>query len=439
MPVVFDPTDRPVTIRASHTHLDQQGNPVEIAPGRGDLRTSSVPFEFSGPFWNGRPVSYAKIYETQPWVAIAVMRLLTWSVRVPLKVYRRVADDEVARLRPGDHPLAAAVIDPWDRGTMAALVTGMLGPLLVHGNGLTDVHQGARGQLRFEPLDWRAVMPLRFDDADPNSEIVGWKIGLAGDERSADSVMHLRWWSPLGQLGISPLEQIRRTVLSEDAATQWALSNLNNGARPSGLVELDERFLGLHETERQALLDQARADLRAAYSGPENAGKLPVLPPGMKWASTPQTTAVEAELINQRLVYRNEVAAIYMIPPPMIGQLDRATFSNIQTQREMAYTDALAPPLVLIEQMINAHIVHGLLREVDVFVEFDFGPILRGDRLKEIQALREAIGSGLLAPNEGRAVLNQTRYQHENADKLWMPTNNLKPIDAEIPAARGAR
>lgn len=417
---------------------DTGGERVELGEGRGDLRYSSMPFTQwdggTGPFWEGRPISFAKIFATQPWVAIAVMRLLTWSIRVPLKVYRRVDDDGGrVRLRPREHPLAAAVVNPWDRGSMAELIQALLGPLFVHGNDLIDVVEGAGGQIRFEPMDWRCVAPIRMDPNDPNAEILGWKVHEPADvyERSADTVMHLKWWSPLGQVGVSPLEQVRSTITADSAAVEWTINNLAQSARPAGVVETSAEFLGLEPVERQTLLNQLRDDMRNAFGGPRNAGKLPVLPPGLTWAAASHTTAVEAELIEQRKVNRNEVAAIYMLPPPMIGILDRATYSNVRVLKEMAYTDGLAPPLIVTEQKINAHVVAGLLRQDDVFVEFDFAGILRGDRLQEIKAIREAISTAALTPNEGRDVLNLPRSEHPAADKLYLPRNNLRPIDED--------
>lgn len=423
----------------SPIYINQDGEQVELGEGRGDLRSSSIPFADwdGGPWWEGRPVSYAKVFATQPWVAIAVMRLLTWCVRVPLKVYERTdSDGGRRRLTPSEHPLAAAVKSPWDRGCMADLVTGILGPLWVHGNSITDVQSGAGDKLQFEAIDWRTICPLRFDDTDPNGEIVGWRINHPSggtDDRSATTVMHLRWWSPLGQLGISPLRQLGSTLTAETAAIEWTITNLANAARPSGLVKASDGWLGLDKTERQTLLNQARDDLRKAYGGPRNAGKLPVLPPGLEWTAVNHTTAVEAELIAQRTVNRNEVSSVYMVPPPMIGILDKATYANIQTQREMAYTDGLAPPLMLAEQTINAHVIEGLLREPNVFVEFDFSGILRGDRLREIQAIREAISTAALTPNEGRDILNMPRSDAAEADKLYLPKNNLRAIDDPVP------
>jgi HK97 family phage portal protein len=184
---------------------------------------------------------------------------------------------------------------------------------------------------------------------------------------------------------------------------------------------------------------EARAELREDLDrlrlGQDMQGRPVLLPAGMKWEAVGHT-AHEAELIEQRKLAREEVAATYMIPPPMLGQLDRATYANITTQREMAYTDALGPPLVLVEQVFNAQLIAGLLREKDIFVEFDFAGVLRGDRLKEIQAIRQAIGTALMSPNEGRRVLNMPSSDSPAADELYLPSNNLSPL-SEIGKGKG--
>ena len=60
-------------------------------------------------------------------------------------------------------------------------------------------------------------------------------------------------------------------------------------------------------------------------------------------------SAVEAELIDQRKLNREEIAAAYDVPPPLIGILDRATFSNIQVQAKMLYGMVLGPWLALVK------------------------------------------------------------------------------------------
>jgi HK97 family phage portal protein len=417
------------------------GSAVEVGPGRGDLRTSSMPaaewFAHGGGRWGaaqligGKTISHARIVAEQPFVAAAVDRLVQSAIRVPLKAYRRTGDDSRERLRPTDHPLARGIVDPWEGAGQPQLVQHLLGNLLVQGNALAGVDEGARS-LSFDDLDWRTATPIKASAR----RVSGWTVREDGEERelSADRVVHVAWWSPLGPTGISPLRQLGTTVGIEDAAQRYQRAMFANGARPPSAITASEEFLGLDRDERGELVKGLRADLTSLYASPENGGRPALLPPGLDWKPIGHT-AVEAELIRQREVSRDEINAVFQVPPPMVGDLRRATFSNIVAQREMFYTESLAPPLVLIEQALNAQLVRHLLREDDVFVEFDFAGVLRGDRLKEVQALREAIDASLMTPNEGRSVLNMPRSDAEGMDDFYFRANNLRAIDAPDPDA----
>ena len=416
--------------------------PVEIAPGRGDLRYSSWggvdPIPIALQMVGNRTVSFNRLFMTQPMIAGAVMRMLTWAARVPLKAYRRTGPDSTdkERLRPGDHPVADMVDKPWSRGSSVGLTMAALGPVLVHGNSVIRILQSRNGNsVTLIPKDWRYVMP-----------IMPWRGSLEGftfdtdqvgleEDVAIDQVLHTAWWSPGGPIGVSPLQQLGITMQIEDALQRFARAFLQNGTRPPSALTVSEAFLGLDPEERKTIMAQLREDLVGLYAGPENAGKPALLPPGLDWKAVGQTT-VEAGLIDQRKVNAQEVCTVYQIAPPLLGILDHATYTNLSEQRESIYTETLGPPLVLIEQTITSQLCRDLLMEPDIFVEYDFGAVLRGNRAQEIVSLREAIASALISPNEGRNVLNLQRSDEPGMDDYWLPKNNLSKVQDAPPQRR---
>jgi HK97 family phage portal protein len=428
------------------TVLDPLNRPIEIAQGRGDLRYSSVPSSWgdwgssSVALAGSRRVSFANVFATQPMVAAAVMWLLAESVRVPLKLYRRTGDDSRERLRAEDHPLAAAIADPWDRGAACQLVMSLLGSLSVHGNSVMEIEQGARNVIRFIPADYRFACPIR-----PWRDVIaGWTLDEdAPDIKrtvSVDNVLHVAWWSPLGPLGVSPLQQLGTTLNIEDAAQRHQRSMLSNGARPPSAIVANAEFLGQSEPFQTQMMEQLREDITDLYSGPDNAGRPALLPPGLDWKPVGHT-AVEAQLMEQRIVNRAEAGAIFRIQPGCFGYGSEKTDTNLDAQRTSSYVDGLAPPLILIEQCMNAQIVGALLREKDVYAEYDFAGILRGDRLKEVEALRESIASALMTPNEARATLNLPRAHVDGMDTWYLPRNNLVSVESPydgVPTGSGS-
>jgi HK97 family phage portal protein len=374
-----------------------------------------------------RAVSFARLYMSQPWVAAAVKWLVSRGTRVPLRVFRR-DDDPADRqyLGSDDHPLAAALLGQ-ERQSQADLFRDLFAPMLVHGNSVTHVQSGANESLRFQRKDWRFCRPLMpFRDS-----IEGFQFDVDSpafmSEVSIDEVLHIVDWSPVGPVGVSPLQQLGVTIQIEDSAQRYQRGLFTNGARPPSALTMSAEYLGQKPQERDKIEQQLRQDLTTLFAGPDNAGRPVLLPPGLAWKSVGYTT-VEAELIEQRKITREEIAAVYQIPPPLLGILDRATYSNIQTQRDMTYTDILGPPLIMIEQAIVSQVCVNLLGETDLMVEFDFAQVLRGDLLEEIGALRDAIGTALLTPNEGRAMINLPQSREDGMDEFYLPFNNLQPV-----------
>jgi HK97 family phage portal protein len=371
----------------------------------------------------------------QPWIAAATMWLLKRACRVPLKVYQRgTGDDDGGNdeaLEPGDHPLADAIAKPWDRGSTIDLVMAMLGPVLVHGNSVIEVDDTTPGQVAFLPHDWRFTRPIMPNRTTIYGFIFDADILNQRKDVSVEKILHTRWWSPAGPIGTSPLQQLGVTLQIEDAAQRYQRAIFAHGARPPSAIVASDSFLGIDPAQKRAIMAQLRQDIMEIYSGPENAGRPALLPPGLDWKPIGHSS-VEVELIDQRKITREEVCAVYDLPLlPLLGLDVKGTAASVQILRDMIYTEAVGPPLVLLENAFNSQVVRDLMKWDDVYVQFDFSAVLRGDRLAEIDAIRQAIASALMTPNEGRDVLDLPSSDKDGMDDFYLPFNNLQPVGDE--------
>lgn len=410
MPTIVTTGDRLLTTGGQPSWLKRPSVPLSAYAGGSALGLAG-----------GLSISYAQLYRTQPWVAVAINKLVRQMSRLPLKVYKRRSDGEKERATDGPAPLFE---QPWKRGSPNKLKQAFSFPVFLHGNSLIAKSRPAKGAPpdSLIPLDWRFIKPGADSFGNPVDYWSTTQFG--GEERfiAPDEVVHTAWWAPDGPIGVSPLQQLGVSIRLEEAAQRYQTSAFENGVRTAGALVLPPDSK-LKREEREEL----RQEIHDTHGGVDQAFRLMLLSGGMDFKGMSQT-AVEAELIEQRKLTREEVAAVYDIPPPLIGILDHATYSNVAEMHRMLYVTVLGPPLVMVEETIKAELIDPEPAWEGYFVEFDLSEVLKGDTLKEIQALREAIQTGLMTPNEGRQVRNLGKSDNPAADQLYMPANNMAPL-----------
>jgi HK97 family phage portal protein len=375
---------------------------------------------------DGFTISYGGIYESQPVVAAAVNKLTRQGAALPLKIYKRGSDNDHERQR--DIPLDALLQRPWPRMAPIQLKQWALLPLLVHGNSvIAKWRQDPEGPpTGLFPLDYRYLEPY----ASKGGTVDVWVTTQFDEPRwlVAEDVIHFRWDSPNGPLGISPLKQLGTTIRMEDAAQRYQTANFRNGIRPSAGMTVPPDVNLNDPTVRQFFREQ----IEAIHKGVDRAGKLALLPPGA--TITPLSfSAVEAQLIQQRKLNREEVEFVYDLAGPLLGDLEHGTYSNVSELHKQLYKSVLRPWLTLIEETLQAQLIDPEPEWRDLFVEFDYAEQLRGDPLQMAQAIQTEISSGTLTPNEARKLQNRPRVAEPDADKLYLPQNNLVPL-GETPA-----
>jgi HK97 family phage portal protein len=376
---------------------------------------------------DGGLLSFLTVYETQTWIAAAVNKLNRGIMDLPIRLYREVTDDgEVEPVH--QHPVMDAILTPWERGSASHLKQKMSFPALIHGNSLLGKvrPEPNAAPTGFVPLDWRFMTAWTLDDG----EVYFWETTQPNRRQfwAPEDVVHFAFEAGNGDIGVSPLKQLARTISTEDAAQRYQASSFTAGVRPSGALSTDQDL-------NDAQVDRISQKVRLAHEGPDRQNGLMLLTNGMKFVPFAHT-AVEAELIEQRKLNREEAAAVYDVDPPLIGILDHATYSNVAEMHNRFYRATLRPWLTLITDTLNAQFVQPEPRWRDerLFLAFDLSEVLRSDTPEEIAAVVSGIAGGVVTPNEGRSRLRMRRVKEPAADKLYLPTNNLSPLGEPPPS-----
>ena len=246
--------------------------------------------------------SFEGIYRTQPVVASVVDKLSRRIASLPFDAYLRKSQDEREVVR-GD-ALDSLIRKPVPGTGTVWLNQQIAQSLLIHGNALVAKLRPAPDMAPsgLFPLDWGFVAAY----AGMGARVEYWATRQFGDERvipDAD-VIHFAWASPLGQIGISPLEKLGTTVRLEDAAQRHQISSFRNGNRPSLAVTLDT------EKPSKELMKYARESLDEMHKGPDKNAKTLFLAGGAK-VQPMSLTPADALLIEQRRLSREEVGMVY--------------------------------------------------------------------------------------------------------------------------------
>lgn len=376
-------------------------------------------------------MEYDKIWRTQPAVRTVTSFLGRNIAQLGLHTFKRKGDTDRERLH--DHPLAMLMRRPTPWTTRYRFINA-----LVHDFAIYDVayllksktSDGTAGLIRLPPSmvtpkgnSW--LTPDRF-------EFAGTKERKSYD---ADQVVYFRGYSANEDVGVSPLESLRQILMEDWEGSRMRAQVMRNGARVSGYIERPPQSTSGVKDWSQTARDRFRQQWQQQYvgDGPQ-AGGTPILEDGMKFVEASQT-AKDLQYIEGRKLTREEVAAAYFIPPPMVGILDKASFSNITEQHKMLYQDTLGPWLTMIQEEIELQLISDFEPVwTDFYVEFNLREKLTGSFVERQDAISKAVGGPTMTINEARALDN--RPPIEGGDELIRPLNvtqngDDEPIEAE--------
>ena len=135
----------------------------------------------------------------------------------------------------------------------------------------------------------------------------------------------------------------------------------------------------------------------------------------------------EAQFLETRKFQVEEICRIYRVPPHLVCNLDRATFSNIEHSSIDFAVHTIRPWLVRIEQSIN----RALFSENEkghFFVQFNIDGLMRGDYKSRMEGYAIGRQNGWLSSNDIRELENLNPLEDVDGGNVYLCNGNLIPV-----------
>lgn len=223
-------------------------------------------------------------------------------------------------------------------------------------------------------------------------------------------VWHVPGFGYDGLKGYTPLTYMRNQIGLGVAAEKMGSKLFSNGLTFGGFLEHPAQM----SKEAQQRLKQT---LQNEHQGVDKAHRLLILEEGMKYNKN-SIPPNDAQWLETRQFQRNEMAAFFRIPPHMIGDLERATFSNIEHQSLEFAMYTMRPWLIRFERSMKRQLLVGNEKD-KYFIEFLIDALMRGDAQSRAAFYKEMYYMGSMSPNEIR--------EKENMNPITDSDGNLIP------------
>lgn len=354
----------------------------------------------------------------------ACVRVIAETVAsLPLHFYQHV--DEGKR-RATKHPLYTLLHDaPNPEMTSFIFRETIMTHLLLWGNSYVQIVRNGKGEVMgLYPLLPDKMQVARNEDGEL---IYLYQNGMNKIAFRREEILHTPGLGFDGLVGYSPIAMAKNAIGLALATEEFGASFFSNGAAPGGVLE-----------HPGTLKDpsKVRESWNKLFQGSGNANKVAVLEEGMtyKQIGIPPN---EAQFLETRKYQTEEICRIYRVPPHLIADLDKATFSNIEHQSISFVVHTIRPWLVRLEQAMNKALLYPAEKQ-QYFIEFNVDGLLRGDYQSRMTGYATARQNGWMSANDIRRLENMNLIPAEEGGDLYLINGNMTKLkDAGIFAEIG--
>lgn len=353
----------------------------------------------------------------------ACVRILSESIAgLPLHMYQY--EEDGSKTKAMEHPLYQLLHDePNPEMTSFIFRETLMTHLLLWGNAYAQIIRNGKGEV----IALYPLMPNRMKvERDSKGRLYYEYQTMTEDaptvkgsvvQLDPSEVLHVPGLGFDGLVGYSPIAMAKNAIGLAIAAEEYGSKFYANGAAPSGVLE-----------HPNVLKDPAkvRDSWNAAFGGSRNSHRVAVLEEGMKY--TPISISPnEAQFLETRKFQIDEIARIFRVPPHMVGDLEKSSFSNIEQQSLEFVKYTLNPWVSRWEQALQ----RALLTEEEkgkYFFRFNVEGLLRGDYQSRMQGYATARQNGWMSANDIRELENIDRIPAELGGDLYLVNGNMLPL-----------
>lgn len=304
----------------------------------------------------------------------------------------------------------------------------MMTHLLLWGNAYSQIIRNGKGEI----IALYPLMPNRMSvDRDSNgflyytytrySDEAPTMNGMTVTLRASD-VFHIPGLGFDGLVGYSPIAMAKNAIGMAIACEEYGAKFFANGAAPGGVLEHPGTI-----KEPQKVRDS----WNAAYQGSSNSHRVAVLEEGMKYQPI-GISPEQAQFLETRKFQINEIARIFRVPPHMVGDLEKSSFSNIEQQSLEFVKYTLDPWVIRWEQAISRALLNSEEKKL-YFSKFNVDGLLRGDYVSRMNGYATARQNGWMSANDIRELENLDRIPTELGGDLYLINGNMtKLADAGV-------
>ena len=354
----------------------------------------------------------------------ACVRILSEAVAgLPLHLYRYNKDG--GKEKAMDHPLYGLLHDePNPEMTSFVFRETLMTHLLLWGNAYAQIIRNGKGDI----LALYPLMPNKMQVDRNDKGQLFYTYSRSRDEANSkdsstvvlkpDDVLHIPGLGFDGLVGYSPIAMAKNAIGMAIACEEFGAKFFANGASPSGVLE----HPGILKDP-----EKVRTSWNSAYGGSSNAHKVAVLEEGMKY--TPISISPnEAQFLETRKFQINEIARIFRVPPHMVGDLEKSSFSNIEQQSLEFVKYTLDPWVIRWEQSLS-RALFSKDEKRSYFFKFNVEGLLRGDYQSRMTGYATARQNGWMSANDIRELENLDRIPSEDGGDLYLVNGNMLPLE----------